>query len=90
MPVGIMNDILSANSPHSARFTWNITIHVVIPAIQIRAPIAENITSRTKTVIFNNTNTIHSKTSYHIMKHVLTDCQQNAMENYAMSLQYNK
>lgn len=45
MPCGIIKEILSANSPHLALFTWNMTTHVTIITVQIAAPTPEKITS---------------------------------------------
>lgn len=57
-PTGITKEILSANSPHWARFNWNITIHVIHTTAHMIAPIAEKITSergqnKTQTLYLN-------------------------------------
>lgn len=44
-PTGMMKDISSAHSPHAIRFAWNSDTHTAITMIQMRAPIAEYITS---------------------------------------------
>lgn len=44
-PKGMMNERSSANSPHSIRFVWNVTVHDIIITIHTMVPIAENITS---------------------------------------------
>lgn len=47
MPVGMINDILSAISPQAALLLWNITIHTERITSHITAPMPDNITSET-------------------------------------------
>lgn len=51
----MMKDKESANSPHSARLSWNTTIHAMSPAAQINAPMADLITSSRKKKKYVNT-----------------------------------
>ncbi len=48
IPFGIMNDILSATAPQSARYNWNTTIQATMAASQINVPIMQRITSEIK------------------------------------------
>lgn len=41
IPVGIMNDIQSPVSPHSARYNWNTVIHITRAAVHIMVPIPD-------------------------------------------------
>lgn len=45
MPNGIIKLILSENSPHSARYRWNIAIHTIAAVNQMNAPIPDIIVS---------------------------------------------
>lgn len=41
IPVGIIKEMSSPNSPHSALWDWNIQTHVDTATAHIHAPIAE-------------------------------------------------
>ena len=46
VPVGMLKDILSPNSPHSALLDINVLNHAINATSQIRDPIPENTTNR--------------------------------------------
>lgn len=48
-PSGMINDILSANSPQLTLFNWKIVTHVTSTVNQSRDPIVEKITSENHT-----------------------------------------
>lgn len=47
----MMNEMLSANSPHATRLAWNIDTHTAIATNQIAEPMADKITSAREEVV---------------------------------------
>ena len=52
----MINDILSAVSPQSARYIWNTVTQAVMAPIQMAEPTIDRITSETQSTIFVSMN----------------------------------